>query len=114
MDQLLGRCLVLSIFTQMLLKKLREHRYFIMARLSSDGRYESKIQALSNGCAAMLDDSRREGAGGFDIRGIVEQHQCLLRNVRPIPLAHGFLARGRIKRDQARMKEAPLPPRVEA
>ena len=87
----------------MLLTQLRQKFCFFRFHVAGERVTERPVEALVFGCAPFFDDPVCEDAGGFDIGGVVEQREGLLRNVRPGAFRSGFLAAAGIERLHAGM-----------
>src|SRR6185369_11972922 len=63
---------------------------------------------------ALAQNAHRKRTGGFDIGRVVQQHQRLLRKVRPAAVRGTLLSARRVESNDARMQERALPPRVKS
>src|SRR5690606_16954635 len=96
----------------MLSVKLRQHLYFLRARLPLKRNTEGELQSRIGLLTTFAHHTRREGAGRFDVNRIVQQHQGLLRRVRLVASHGAFLARRSVEGEHAWMQERAAPERI--
>ncbi len=84
----------------------------VLARGTLQGLAPSPRQPSWRVAAALLQDACGERPGRFDVRRIVQQHEGLLRDVRPVAVGGALLAAGRVEGQHTGMRERPLPPGV--
>ena len=94
------------------IEQCRQHLDLVRPGGTGDRAGERPVNAVDGVPPPCLDDLLGERPRRLDVRWIVQQNQRLLRNVGRDSLANRLFVRRRIKRQQARMQEAPLPPRI--
>src|SRR5205809_1881017 len=98
----------------MFLRECGQSLHLIRSRRAAECFPEGPDNPLGRFSAPFFDHARGEDACCFNISGIVEQCQRLLRDVRSHTLRDAFFAAWRVEREKARMEIGTLPVSVKA